>query len=225
MSLRNSVVLKMIPGYGNTLSISLTSILLSRVSASAGRLMRDHLHELEGLGQRIPPLPREIHMLGSIRAHGSDVAMGEQGRPLADGCLLLLQHAGRTWIGVGVHHPAEAAVPPTLECPEPISENRVATSWWAYDDIAPHWDRLTLRVCQCRQGGAWEPMQVGPLSETYRPEHIRRDGNPGDAFPEGTILFCPIAPAPVRIAPDSQVRCELQDEILERYIRLDFRNE
>jgi len=142
---------------------------------------------------------------------------------LVDACFLLLQHAGRMWIGVGAHHPVEAAESPTLNSPEPISENRLAASWWAYEDVADHWDELTLRTYRGEQRSGWEAIQVSTLNDGDRPEQLLKSCHPSGSLPEGTMLFCAIAAAPARLSSGLFVRCELQDEALGRQIRLDYR--
>jgi hypothetical protein len=218
----NPLVLQPVSAAANALAVKLTSIQISRSSRSAERLVRCHVDELEGLGQRIPPLSREIRTLGGICGSEAAMAAGEVGA-LADGCVLLLQHAGRIWIGVGVHHPMEVAQPP-VNCAEPRGANRVGSSWWAYEDVADHWNLLKLRLCSGSQGAGWDRAEVSILEEGNRPEQMLRDCHPSGSLSEAALLFFSMAVTPLRVRSGSHVRCELLDDALGREIRLDYRH-
>ena len=59
---------------------------------------------------------------------------------------MLLQHAGRMWVGTGSDHTDREVEKYGVTVSKQMCEKPVASRFWAFDEVAPHWDRLMLRA-------------------------------------------------------------------------------
>ena len=69
---------------------------------------------------------------------------------------VLLHHSGRMWVGAGSDHTDREVETYGVTVSKQMCDKPVAPVFWAFDDVAPHWDRLMLRshvigaVCEAR---------------------------------------------------------------------------
>ncbi len=77
---------------------------------------------------------------------------------------VLLQHGGRLWVGAGSDHTDREVEKYGVTVSKQMCEKPIASTFWAYDDVAPHWDRLLLRahVIEKRQARALPGGRASP---------------------------------------------------------------
>jgi hypothetical protein len=132
---------------------------------------------------------------------------------------VLLNHGGEWWVGVGSDHTDRKAETfgVTLSkqmCPKPL-----ASSFWNFNDVEPHWDELILRsyaVC----GGERTLYQEGRVSAMRHPRDLvelyQESSEVG--FVPGTVMFCGTLPVQNGIRWADTFEIELEDPVLRRKI-------
>jgi hypothetical protein len=106
-----------------------------------------------------------------------------------------------------------------------MCDKPVAPVFWAFDDVAPHWDRLTLRAYVI-ENGARKIYQEGSVAAMLEPlDLIGRCLLPGERvkegsrqLPENTLMFCGTLGARGGVRPTERFEFEIEDPVLGRAI-------
>ena len=128
---------------------------------------------------------------------------------------VLVRHAGRWWLTVGSDHTDRAAEVHSVAVSKQMCAKPLASSAWAWDEVAARADTITLRS-EIYEGEHWVTYQQGPMAG-LRPLQSLIDGLPADVpVAEGLVLFCgTLAAVPrkdgVAIRPAVRMRVELLD--------------
>ena len=91
----------------------------------------------------------------------------------------------------------------------------IPTLGWRYDEVKPHWDRLTLRSF-VRVGKKRRLYQEGPLTTMRSPEELIRLYAGKSRLPPGTAMFCGTVAVHGAMEAGEAVEMELEDPVLER---------
>ena len=105
-----------------------------------------HIKELEALGVKRPATTPIFYRVSAARVTTDDQieATGEGSGGEVE--FVLLQHAGKLWVGTGSDHTDREVEKYGVTVSKQMCEKPIAPVFWAYDDVAPHWDRLILRA-------------------------------------------------------------------------------
>ena len=105
-----------------------------------------HIKELEALGVKRPATTPIFYRVSAARLTTDDMieATGEGSGGEVE--FVLLQHAGKLWVGTGSDHTDREVEKYGVTVSKQMCEKPIAPVFWAYDDVAPHWDRLILRA-------------------------------------------------------------------------------
>jgi hypothetical protein len=122
-----------------------------------------HIAELEALGIARPastPIyyrcsARRLTMEDSIEVCGTD-SSGEVE-------FVLIGWQGRTFVGLGSDHTDRKVESYSVTVSKQMCDKPLAPLFWAYDEVAPHWDRLMLRA-HVTEGGARVLYQEGAVA-------------------------------------------------------------
>jgi len=108
---------------------------------------------------------------------------------------------------------AQALKPPLSTSVRPI-----APEFWPMVEVAPHWDKLTLRAF-ISENGKRVLYQEGPVTAMLDPLELigKFAGKPGLA--EGTLMFCGTLSAKGGVRPSDVFEVELDDPVLGRKIQ------
>src|SRR4051812_25959299 len=97
---------------------------------------------------------------------------------------VLLRHEGALYVGVGSDHTDREVETYGVAVAKQLCDKPIAAEFWPYDDVAPHWDRLTLR--------SWVDddtlYQEGALGSLLHPDQLLELAEP--ALTDGTVMFC-----------------------------------
>jgi hypothetical protein len=125
---------------------------------------------------------------------------------------VLLQHDDRLFVGVGSDHTDREVETYGVAVAKQLCEKPIAPEFWAFDEVEPHWDRLTL--------SAWIDgdtlYQRGTLDSILAPDDLLGRSEPSLA--NGTLMFCGTFAAIDGIRPAGRFRYELVDPVLGRTI-------
>src|SRR5258708_35975288 len=146
-----------VPGARQTLSLTLqnSGAAMARevgiddaiVAGWTGRnaaAVEKHITELEALGVRRPATTPIFYRVAAARlttATEIEVVGAHSGGEVE---FVLLQHGGRMWVGAGSDHTDREGGTYGVTGSKQICDKPVAPAFWAFDDVAPHCDRLTL---------------------------------------------------------------------------------
>lgn len=105
-----------------------------------------HIAELEAIGVKRPATTPIFYRASAVRVTTDDAieALGNASSGEAE--FVLLQHGGRLWVGTGSDHTDREVEKYGVSVSKQMCDKPIAKDFWAYDEIAPHWDRLILRA-------------------------------------------------------------------------------
>jgi hypothetical protein len=187
-----------------------------------------HIRELEALGVKRPASTPIFYRVAAARlTTGAGIeAVGENSGGEVE--FVLLQHDGRLWVGAGSDHTDRAVEAYGVTVSKQMCDKPVAPVFWAFDEVAPHWDRLLLRA-HVVENGERRLYQEGPVKAMLAPlDRIGRYRGAGTArsklglaattLPENTLMFCGTLAAKGGVRPTARFELELEDPVLGRTI-------
>src|SRR5216684_3678152 len=148
-----------------------------------------HITELEALGVRRPATTPIFYRVSAARlttATEIEVVGAHSGGEVE---FVLLQHGGRLWVGVGSDHTDREVETYGVTVSKQMCDKPVAPVFWAFDDVAPHWDRLMLRA-HVLEGGKRVLYQEGAVTAMMDPRALIGRHAADGRLPEGTLMFC-----------------------------------
>jgi Protein of unknown function (DUF2848) len=181
-----------------------------------------HIRELEALGVKRPAATPIFYRVAAARLTTADTieAVGESSGGEVE--FVLLQHARKLWVGTGSDHTDREVEKYGVTVSKQMCEKPVAPMFWAYDDVAPHWDRLMLRA-HVVEGGKRALYQEGTVAAMMDPRALiaRHAGDGG--LPEDTLMFCGTLAAHGGVRPTHEFAFEIEDPVLGRRIAHAYR--
>jgi hypothetical protein len=176
-----------------------------------------HIRELEALGVKRPATTPIFYRVSAARVTTSEMieAVGESSGGEVE--FVLLQHQGRLWVGTGSDHTDREVEKYGVTVSKQMCDKPIASVFWAYDEVAAHWDRLTLRA-HVAADGTRALYQEGPVSAMMHPLDLIARHCRERSLPEGTIMFCGTLAARGGIKPTPEFAFELEDPVLGRKI-------
>jgi Protein of unknown function (DUF2848) len=181
-----------------------------------------HIKELEALGVKRPATTPIFYRVSAARLTTDDTieAVGESSGGEVE--FVLLQHAGKLWVGAGSDHTDREVEKYGVTVSKQMCDKPIAPAFWAYDDVAPHWDRLLLRA-HVVEGGKRGLYQEGAVTAMMDPRAlIARQAGDG-RLPEGTLMFCGTLAARGGVRPTNEFAFEVEDPVLGRKIAHAYR--
>lgn len=181
-------------------------------------LVEKHIRELEELGVPRPPSTPVFYRAAASRLTCADAieTIGDQSGGEVE--FVLLRAASRLWVGVGSDHTDRAVETYNVTVSKQMCDKPLASTFWDFDEIAPHWDRLILRS-RVKENGEWVAYQDGTVSSMFAPaDLLARYGATGGKFDDGTLMFCGTLAAAGGVRPTEAFEFALKDPVLRRKI-------
>ena len=178
-----------------------------------------HIAELAAIGVK-PPATTPIF----YRASAARLTIAEEIEALGDASsgeaeFVLLQHGGRLWVGAGSDHTDREVEKYGVSVSKQMCDKPIAPTFWAFDEVAPHWDQLTLRAHVVEKGER-KLYQEGSVTAMLAPLDLigRCVGSGGATLPENTIMYCGTLAARGGVRPTPRFEYEIEDPVLRRSI-------
>jgi len=176
--------------------------------------LRKHIRELEEIGVKPPKTtPIFYRVAASLFTHATDIQVSG---PDTSGEVefVLVRTKNDLRVAVGSDHTDRKAETIGVSLSKQLCAKPVSTQSWRYDEVKPHWERLTLR--------SWsdgELYQEGPVTAMRSPEDLmgRYPLKPGYA------MFCGTLAAKGGIRGGERFTMELEDPVLKRKLRHEYR--
>jgi len=176
-----------------------------------------HIEELAALGVKRPPSTPVFY-----RASAARLTLGDEIEVLGETSsgeveFVLLQHAGRLWVGTGSDHTDRQVETYSVTVSKQMCDKPVAADFWDYEGVAPHWDRLLLRayITEKNQRVLY---QAGSVAAMLDPEQLIAQFTDNAGLAEGTLMFCGTLAAQGAVRAAKDFEYELDDPVLGRKI-------
>jgi hypothetical protein len=184
-----------------------------------------HIKELEALGVKRPATTPIFYRVSALRLTTATEIEAVGAHSGGEVEFVLLQHGGRLWVGVGSDHTDRQVETYGVTVSKQMCDKPVAPVFWAFDDVAPHWDRLMLRA-HVIENGERKLYQEGSVAAMLAPIDligrcsIPREGTRQGAgqLPEDTVMFCGTLAARGGVRPTERFEFEIEDPVLGRSI-------
>jgi hypothetical protein len=184
--------------------------------------VEEHIRELEALGVKRPATTPIFYRVSAARLTTGDVieAVGESSGGEVE--FVLLQHDGTLWVGTGSDHTDREVEKYGVTVSKQMCDKPMAPTFWAFDEVAPHWDRLLLRSSTVENGKSVR-YQDGSVAAMIDPRDLIKRYTPDGRLQEGTLMFCGTLAAHGGVRPTHEFAFELEDPVLGRKIAHAYR--
>jgi hypothetical protein len=187
-----------------------------------------HIRELEALGVKRPATTPIFYRVSAMRLTTATEIEVVGPRSGGEVEFVLLQHDGRMWVGTGSDHTDRQVETYGVTVSKQMCDKPVAPVFWAFEEIAPHWDQLILRA-RVTENGERKIYQEGSVAAMLAPLDLigrcpltslaRGRGKEGTGrLPENTLMFCGTLAARGGVRPTERFEFEIEDPVLGRSI-------
>ncbi len=174
-----------------------------------------HIKELEALGVKRPKsVPIFYRNAASLLTTGAAIeAVGDMSSGEVEFVLFALDDG--MWVGVGSDHTDRKAETINVTLSKQMCAKPVGSQLWRYDEVKPHWEKLTLRSF-VSDSGAPRLYQEGTVSNMRPPEELIKLYTGGDRLAPGTAMFCGTFAVQGGFSYGGTFDMELEDPVLGR---------
>ena len=130
---------------------------------------------------------------------------------------VLLRTGGHLWVGVGSDHTDREVEAYGVSVSKQMCEKPIAPVFWAFGDVASHWDKLMLRSYAV-DGGKRVLYQEGPVSGMRHPDDLLARFEKDGRFADGSLMFCGTHAVHGGLRPAARFEFELEDPVRGRKI-------
>ena len=174
-----------------------------------------HIKELEALGVKRPKsVPVFYRNAAALLTTGVAIeVIGDKSSGEVEFVLFAL--ADGLWVGVGSDHTDRKAETINVSLSKQMCAKPVGPRLWRYDEVMPHWEKLTLRS-YVSDGGTRRLYQEGSVSNMRSPEELIGLYTGGTSLQSGTAMFCGTFAVHGGISYGGTFEMELEDPVLGR---------
>jgi hypothetical protein len=175
-----------------------------------------HIKELEAIGVKRPKsVPIFYRNAVSLLTTAPEIQVaGDKSSGEVEFVLFSLEDG--LWLGLGSDHTDRAAETINVTLSKQMCGKPVGPKLWRYDEVKPHWDKLTLRSYVPGDGGKKRLYQEGPVTNMRAPEELIKLYTGGDKLMPGTAMFCGTFAVHGGISYSGTFDMELEDPVLGR---------
>ncbi|AJC19353.1 DUF2848 domain-containing protein [Pandoraea pulmonicola] len=190
------------------------------IAGWAGRdrdAVEHHIAELAALGVRRPSSTPCFYRLAPALLSQDDAidVVGETSSGEAE--CVLVRCGDELLVSVGSDHTDREVEAYGVTVSKQVCAKPVAREAWRFDEVAAHWDRLTLRSW-VTVSGQRRLYQEGTVAGLLSPQELMAKLGP-DGLPAGAAMFCGTLAAIGGVAGGDVFEIELHDPVLGRTIR------
>jgi hypothetical protein len=181
-----------------------------------------HIAELEAIGIARPASTPIYYRVAARRLTTEDSIEVSGTESSGEVEFVLIGWQGRIFVGVGSDHTDRKVEAYSVTVSKQMCDKPIAPMFWAYDEVAPHWDRLLLRS-HVIEGGTRTLYQEGAVSAMIHPQDLLRRYVADTRLPAGALMFCGTLAARGGVRPTNEFAFELEDPVLGRKITHAYR--
>jgi hypothetical protein len=176
-----------------------------------------HIAELEALGIKRPASTPIYYRVAPRRLTTADTIDATGGQSSGEVEFVLLRAGGHLYVGVGSDHTDREVETYNITVSKQMCDKPMAPELWAFDEVAAHWDQITLRSYTTIDGRR-ELYQEGTLAGMLPPADLARREFGDGGLPERCAMFGGTFAAKGGIRPASRFDYEMVDPVLNRRI-------
>ena len=197
--------------------IAITQAVIAGWTGRDAAAVEKHIKELEVLGVKRPATTPIFYRVAAARltTEASIEVLGGQSSGEVE--FVLLQTEGALWVGTGSDHTDREVEAYGVSVSKQMCEKPIAPQFWRFEDVAPHWDRLTLRSHAVIDGRR-VLYQEGSVAAMRHPEDLLARYAKG-GLAEGTLMFCGTLAVHGGIRAARRFEFELEDPVIGRTIQ------
>ena len=176
-----------------------------------------HIKELEALGVKRPASTPIFYRVSAARltTDAEIEVVGEKSGGEVE--FVLLRHGGRMWVGTGSDHTDREVETYGVTVSKQMCDKPIAPVFWAFDEVAPHWDKLILRA-YVTENGKRVLYQEGPVAAMLAPSDLLARCTGDGRLADNTLMFCGTLAAKGGVRPTVRFEFELEDPVRQRRI-------
>ena len=177
--------------------------------------LEKHIRELEQIGVPRPKrTPIFYRVAASLLTTANSIqVLGERSSGEVECVVFAL--ADGLWVGIGSDHTDRKAETIGVSLSKQMCAKPVGPRLWRYDEVAPHWDKLTLRSF-VHVDGERRLYQEGSVAGMRPPPELIRLHTGSDTLPAHSAMFCGTLAVHGGIAAADLFEMELDDPVLGR---------
>ena len=199
------------------IDIEVEELVIAGWTGRDAQAVEAHIAELAALGVARPPrVPCFYRVAASLLtdARRIQVAGGETSGEVE---FVLFGTAGGMLVGLGSDHTDRKAETHSVTVSKQACAKPVARGVWRFEDVAPHWDSLTLRSWAVA-GGERRAYQEGAVGAMRAPEDLVGRYCGARALPPGAAMFCGTLAVHGGVRPADRFEMALIDPVRGRTI-------
>ena len=181
-----------------------------------------HIAELEAIGVKRPATTPIFYRASAARLTLDDAIEALGGASSGEAEFVLLQHAGRLWVGAGSDHTDREVEKYGVSVSKQMCDKPIAPEFWPCVEVAPHWEKLMLRS-YVSDDGRRTLYQEGPVTAMLDPLTLIEQFRGKAGLEENTLMFCGTLATRGGMRPSDSFEFELDDPVLARKIRHRYR--
>jgi hypothetical protein len=177
-----------------------------------------HIAELEAIGIARPASTPIYYRVSASRLSTSDRIECSGGDSSGEVEFVLIGSKGRIYVGVGSDHTDRKVETYNITVSKQMCDKPLAPVLWDLDEVAKHWDAITLRSFATIDGER-VLYQEGQLDGMLPVADLVQRGFGRAGLPDGCAMFGGTFAAKGGIRPASRFDYEIEDPVLKRSIR------
>ena len=180
--------------------------------------MEKHIKELEEIGVTRPATTPIYYRVGATRLTTAGAIQAAGNESSGEVEYVMVRVDGKLWIGAGSDHTDRKVETYNITVSKQMCDKPVAPTLWPWEEVADHWDSLTLRS-HAVIGGKRELYQEGKVAAMRTPlDLIEGYNRTQGTFDDGSLMFGGTLAAKGGIRSADRFELELVDEKLGRTI-------
>jgi Protein of unknown function (DUF2848) len=155
-------------GAATTREVGIDDAIVAGWTGRDAAAVEKHIKELEALGVKRPATTPIFYRVSALRLTTVTEIEAVGAHSGGEVEFVLLQNSGRLWVGAGSDHTDREVETYGVTVSKQMCDKPVAPVFWAFDDVATHWDRLMLRA-HVIENGERKIYQEGSVAAMFAP--------------------------------------------------------
>lgn len=196
---------------GRSASACIENLVIAGWTGRDRAAVEHHIEELAAIGVPRPPAVPCFYRVGVnlLTTAGTIDVVGSASSGEVE--VVLVSVASGLYVGVGSDHTDRHIETVSVTAAKQMCPKPIGGTLWAFDEVEPHWDELTLRSWVTRDG-VRELYQEGAAARMLRPRDLMsRYSGASEVLVPGTVMYCGTLPVIGQIGGGDRFEIELED--------------
>ena len=199
-------------------SITIRQAIIAGWTGRDRAALEKHIRELEELGVKRPATTPIFYRVAATRMTTDATIQASGGASSGEVEFALFKDGGKLWVGLGSDHTDREVETYNVTVSKQMCDKPFAPEFWAFDDVAEHWDSLMLRS-HIVENGVRTIYQEGPVTSMLPPLDLIGLLEKITKFEDASIMFCGTLAAKGGIRPSPLFEMELHDPVRGRSLK------